>query len=89
MVYKNFNSQGFNKLPICMAKTANSLTGDAAIKGAPTGFKLAINDVFLSAGAGFIVPLVGEISKMPGLPTRPCIYDIDLNTETGEIEGLF
>ena len=72
-----------------MSKTANSLTGDAAVKGAPVGFKLVINDLFLSAGAGFIVPMCGEISKMPGLPTRPCIYDIDLNTETGEIEGLF
>lgn len=72
-----------------MAKTSNSLTGDSAIKGAPTGFKLIINDMSLSAGAGFIVALCGEISKMPGLPTRPCIYDLDVNTETGEIEGLF
>lgn len=60
-----------------MAKTSNSLTGDAAIKGAPTGFKLVINDIFLSAGAGFIVPLVGEISKMPGLPTV-CIVFVSL-----------
>lgn len=72
-----------------MSKTATSLTGDASIKGAPTGFKIEINDIFLSAGAGFIVPMCGEISKMPGLPTRPCIYDIDLDTETGEIIGLF
>lgn len=92
-----------------MAKTQNSLTGDPNIKNAPTGFKLVINDMFVSAGeslyfitrfnkifmkkyflgAGFIVPIVGEISRMPGLPTRPSIYDIDLNTETGEIEGLF
>lgn len=72
-----------------MAKTQNSLTGDPNVKNAPTGFKLAISDIFISAGAGFIVPIVGEISRMPGLPTRPCIYDIDLNTETGEIEGLF
>lgn len=81
--------QGFDRLPICMSKTANSLTGDAAIKGAPTGFKLIVNDMFVSAGAGFIVAMCGEISKMPGLPTRPCIYDIDLDTETGEIVGLF
>lgn len=72
-----------------MAKTQNSLTGDPNIKNAPTGFKLVVNDMFVSAGAGFIVPMVGEISRMPGLPTRPSIYDIDLNTETGEIEGLF
>jgi methylenetetrahydrofolate dehydrogenase (NADP+) / methenyltetrahydrofolate cyclohydrolase / formyltetrahydrofolate synthetase len=84
-----YTEKGYSKLPICMAKTANSLTGDANIKGAPTGFKLVINDIFLSAGAGFIVPLVGEITKMPGLPTRPAIYDIDVDTKTGEIIGLF
>lgn len=81
--------QGYDNLAISMAKTSNSLTGDPAIKGAPTNFTLVINDVLLSAGAGFIVPMCGEISKMPGLPTRPCLYDIDLNTETGEIQGLF
>lgn len=81
--------QGYDKLAICMAKTSNSLTGDAAVKGAPTGFTLKISDIFVSVGAGFVVPMVGEISKMPGLPTRPSIFDIDLNTKTGEIEGLF
>lgn len=81
--------QGFSKLPICMAKTSSSLTGDPSIKGAPVGFKLVVNDIFVSAGAGFIVPICGDISKMPGLPTRPCFYDMDLNTETGEIIGLF
>lgn len=82
-------SKGFNKLPVCMAKTSNSLTADPAIKGAPTGFKVVVNDIFISAGAGFVVVICGDISKMPGLPTRPCFYDMDLNTETGEIEGLF
>lgn len=72
-----------------MAKTAMSLTGDPSAKNAPKDFKLVINDICLSAGAGFIVPMCGEITKMPGLPTRPSIFDIDLNTETGEIEGLF
>lgn len=72
-----------------MAKTSNSLTGDPSVKGAPTGFTLRINDIFVSVGAGFVVPMVGEISKMPGLPTRPSIYDIDLDTKTGEIKGLF
>ncbi|XP_050675314.1 C-1-tetrahydrofolate synthase, cytoplasmic isoform X2 [Leptidea sinapis] len=86
---KQFTEKGYDKFPICMAKTSNSLTGDPAIKGAPTGFTLRINDIFVSVGAGFVVPMVGEISKMPGLPTRPSIYDIDLNTKTGEIEGLF
>lgn len=72
-----------------MSKTSGSLTGDAAIKGAPKGFTLVVQNLYVSAGAGFVVAMCGEISKMPGLPTRPCIYDIDLNTETLEIEGLF
>ncbi|XP_044265434.1 C-1-tetrahydrofolate synthase, cytoplasmic-like [Tribolium madens] len=86
---KMYQEKGYGNLPICMAKTAASLTGDPSIKGAPTGFDLRINDVSLSAGAGFVVPIVGEISTMPGLPTRPAIYDIDINTESGDIEGLF
>lgn len=82
-------AKGFGQLPVCMSKTANSLTDDASVKGAPTGFTLTVSDVYVSAGAGFVVAMCGEISKMPGLPTRPCIYDMDVNTETGEIEGLF
>ncbi|XP_041968896.1 C-1-tetrahydrofolate synthase, cytoplasmic isoform X1 [Aricia agestis] len=86
---KSYAEKGYDKLPVCMAKTSNSLTGDPAVKGAPTGFTLRVNDMFVSVGAGFVVPMVGEISKMPGLPTRPNIYDIDLDTATGEIQGLF
>jgi len=90
-IYRNalFNSQGFGNLPICMSKVSGSFTGDAKIKGAPKGFTLDVEDVYVSAGAGFVVAMCGEVTKMPGLPTRPAIYDIDLNTETGEIEGLF
>ncbi|XP_033229274.1 C-1-tetrahydrofolate synthase, cytoplasmic isoform X2 [Belonocnema kinseyi] len=84
-----YEKLGYKKLPLCMAKTANSLTGDANIKGAPTGFKIEISDIFVSVGAGFIVPMVGEIMMMPGLSTRPCVYDMDWNSETDEIEGLF
>lgn len=84
-----YSDKGYSKLPICMAKTSASLTGDPNIKGAPFGFRLVVNDIFLSAGAGFIVPMIGEISRMPGLPTRPAIYDIDVDTKTGEIIGLF
>lgn len=80
--------KGFSKLPVCMAKTSNSLTADPTIKGAPVGFKVIVNDIFISAGAGFVVVICGDISKMPGLPTRPCFFDMDLS-ETGEIEGLF
>ncbi|KAH8414132.1 hypothetical protein KR222_008158, partial [Zaprionus bogoriensis] len=80
---------GFGKLPICMSKTSGSVTGDANIKGAPKGFTLKVENVYVSAGAGFVVAMCGDITKMPGLSTRPAIYDIDLNTETGQIEGLF
>ncbi|ALC46524.1 pug [Drosophila busckii] len=80
---------GFGKLPVCMSKTSASVTGDDKIKGAPKGFTLNVQDVYVSAGAGFVVAMCGEITKMPGLATRPAIYDIDLNTETGQIEGLF
>ncbi|KAJ8976305.1 hypothetical protein NQ317_010259 [Molorchus minor] len=86
---KQYEEQGYGNLPVCMAKTPLSLTADPKIKGAPTGFTLPINSISVSVGAGFVVPLTGEITKMPGLPTRPAIYDIDLNIETGEIEGLF
>ncbi|KAI8513534.1 C-1-tetrahydrofolate synthase, cytoplasmic [Branchiostoma belcheri] len=84
-----YKSQGFNDLPICMAKTHLSLSHDAERKGAPTGFTLPIRDVRASVGAGFIYPLVGTMSTMPGLPTRPCFYDIDLDPDTEEVKGLF
>ena len=58
------------------------------MKGAPTGFALPIRDVRVSIGAGFIYPLVGTMSKMPGLPTRPCFYEIDVDTATGKVMGL-
>ncbi len=80
---------GFSKLPICMAKTHLSLSHDPTKKGRPTGFVVPIRDVRASVGAGFIYPLVGTISTMPGLPTRPCFFDIDINPETEEISGLF
>ncbi|KAF0760560.1 C-1-tetrahydrofolate synthase, cytoplasmic [Aphis craccivora] len=83
-----YESKGFGKLPVCVAKTALSLSGDPNLKGVPTNFTLPIMDVYVSAGAGFVVTIAGEISKMPSLSTRPSIYDIDLNTETGEIIGL-
>ncbi|XP_017057492.1 C-1-tetrahydrofolate synthase, cytoplasmic isoform X2 [Drosophila ficusphila] len=86
---KRLEEAGFGNLPICMSKVSGSFTGDAKIKGAPKGFILDVEDVYVSAGAGFVVAMCGEVTKMPGLPTRPAIYDIDLNTETGEIEGLF
>lgn len=84
----DYTRKGYGNMPLCMAKTALSVTGDPAIKGAPSGFHLKISDAFISAGAGFVVAMVGEISKMPGLPTRPCFYSMELD-EDGTIHGLF
>uniref|UniRef100_A0A673HDV5 C-1-tetrahydrofolate synthase, cytoplasmic n=1 Tax=Sinocyclocheilus rhinocerous TaxID=307959 RepID=A0A673HDV5_9TELE len=84
-----YSKQGFASLPICMAKTHLSLSHDAEKKGVPTGFVLPIRDIRASVGAGFLYPLVGTMPTIPGLPTRPCFYDIDLDTESGEVHGLF
>ncbi|CAD5118835.1 DgyrCDS7513 [Dimorphilus gyrociliatus] len=84
-----YKKQGFNNLPICMAKTHLSLSDNPQLKGSPKGFTLPISDVRASVGAGFIYPLVGKMSTMPGLPTRPCFYDIDIDLETEDIKGLF
>ncbi|XP_075563020.1 monofunctional C1-tetrahydrofolate synthase, mitochondrial isoform X1 [Pelecanus crispus] len=81
--------QGFGNLPVCMAKTHLSLSHQPERKGVPTGFILPISDVRASIGAGFIYPLVGTMSTMPGLPTRPCFYDIDLDPVTEQVKGLF
>jgi len=86
---ERYEKQGYGGLPICMAKTALSLSDDPSKKGVPTGFTLPIRNVRMSAGASFVYPLVGDMSTMPGLTTRPGFYDIDLDPETGDIEGLF
>ncbi|MCD6363353.1 MAG: formate--tetrahydrofolate ligase [Synergistetes bacterium] len=79
---------GFGKLPICMAKTQLSLSDDPSLKGRPSGFKITIRDVMLSAGAGFVVPIAGEIMTMPGLPKKPTAEMIDVDPN-GRISGLF
>ncbi len=84
-----YNRLGFDKLPICMAKTHLSFTADAAIKGAPTNFRISVREVRASVGAGFIYPLLGKMSTMPGLPTRPVFYDVDVDLRTGKVVGLF
>ena len=86
---ERYTAQGFSGLPICMAKTHLSLSHEADKKGVPTGFVLPIREVRASVGAGFLYPLVGTMSTMPGLPTRPAFYDIDIDPETGRITGLF
>jgi methylenetetrahydrofolate dehydrogenase (NADP+) / methenyltetrahydrofolate cyclohydrolase / formyltetrahydrofolate synthetase len=80
---------GFANLPLCMAKTHLSFSTDASLKGAPTGFRVPVRDIRASVGAGFLYPLLGEMRTMPGLPTRPVFYDVDLDLETGKILGLF
>ena len=80
---------GFDKLPICMAKTHLSLSHDGNLKGRPTGFAFPVRDIRASVGAGFLYPLCGEMRTMPGLPTRPAFYDVDVDLETGRVVGLF
>ncbi|MGH8180015.1 MAG: formate--tetrahydrofolate ligase [Steroidobacteraceae bacterium] len=79
---------GFGNLPMCMAKTHLSVSHDPSLKGAPAGFTVPVRDVRASVGAGFLYPLLGTMSTMPGLPTRPGYYDIDLDLETGRVIGL-
>jgi formyltetrahydrofolate synthetase len=80
---------GFDKLPICMAKTHLSLSHNPEWKGVPRNFKLPVRDIRASVGAGFLYPLCGDMRTMPGLPTRPVYYDVDLDLETGKVKGLF
>ena len=85
---KSWENAGFGKLPVCMAKTQYSFTTDPNRRGAPTGHSIPIREVRLSAGAGFIVVICGDIMTMPGLPSKPASESIMLN-KTGQIEGLF
>ena len=80
---------GFDRLPMNMAKTHLSLSHDPALKGVPKGFKVPIRDIRASVGAGFLYPLCGEMRTMPGLPTRPVFYDVDLDLKTKRVVGLF
>ncbi|MCF6315200.1 MAG: formate--tetrahydrofolate ligase [Marinosulfonomonas sp.] len=79
---------GYGHLPVCMAKTQYSFSTDPTLRGAPTGHTIPIREVRLSAGAGFVVVVCGDIMTMPGLPSRPAAEGIHLN-DAGEIEGLF
>lgn len=79
---------GFENLPICMAKNQYSLSDDPKLLGRPEGFELSVREVYVSAGAGFVVALTGEVMTMPGLPKQPAAYGIDVD-EKGVITGLF
>jgi formyltetrahydrofolate synthetase len=80
---------GFDKLPMNMAKTHLSLSHEVEWKGVPKGYRVPIRDIRASVGAGFLYPLLGTMRTMPGLPTRPVFYDVDLDLETGRVVGLF
>jgi formate--tetrahydrofolate ligase len=84
---KAIEAAGNDKLPICMAKTQLSITDVPEVKGAPTGWTLTVREVRLSAGAGFIVPLTGEMMTIPGLPSNPAAERIDID-DKGYITGL-
>ena len=83
-----FEALGYSNLPICIAKTQYSFSTDATLKGAPTGFKIFVREVRASVGAGFLIPICGDIATIPGLPTRPAYYQIDVDPETGRVVGL-
>jgi len=85
---EQFTKWGLGTLPICMAKTHLSLSHDSNLKGRPRGFRVPIRDIRPSAGAGFLYPLLGTFSTMPGLPSRPAAVDVDIDSE-GRIVGLF
>lgn len=85
---ERLESLGFGNLPICMAKTQYSLSDDQTLLGRPTDFSITVREVYVSAGAGFIVVLTGSVMTMPGLPKKPAAYSIDVD-HTGKITGLF
>ena len=85
---KDFEAMGYGNLPICVAKTQNSISHDPKLIGAPKGFVFPVRDVQLYAGAGFVVALAGDIMTMPGLPKHPAAMDIDVDDD-GVISGLF
>ncbi|MCI5596164.1 MAG: formate--tetrahydrofolate ligase [Lachnospiraceae bacterium] len=85
---KKLTDLGYGNLPVCMAKTQYSLSDDASLLGRPKDFKIHVGDVYVNAGAGFVVVLTGNIMTMPGLPKKPAAFGIDV-TDDGVITGLF
>ena len=85
---KAFEDDGYGNLPVCIAKTQNSISHDPKLAGAPSGYKFPVRDVQLYAGAGFVVALAGDIMTMPGLPKEPAALSIDVD-DNGIISGLF
>ena len=87
-VFDVIETEGLNKLPVCMSKTQKSISDNPALLGKPTGFKVTINDLRLAVGAGFVIAMAGDIIDMPGLPKKPSAEVIDID-ENGVISGLF
>ena len=85
---ENLEKLGFGNLPVCMAKTQYSFSDDAALLGAPSGFTVTVRQIRVSAGAGFLVALTGDIMTLPGLPKVPSAEKIDVDAD-GKISGLF
>jgi formyltetrahydrofolate synthetase len=85
---RHYTELGWDKLPICVAKTQYSLSDNASLKGRPSGFTVMIREVRAYTGAGFLTPIAGEIMTMPGLPSNAAYHSIDLD-DNGEIVGLF
>lgn len=84
---KKVHRLGLEKLPICIAKTQNSLSDDTKLLGRPEGFKVNVREIEIAAGAGFLIPITGKILRMPGLPSIPAAEHIDID-EKGNITGL-
>jgi formyltetrahydrofolate synthetase len=82
-----YTEQGWDKLPICMAKTHLSLSHDPNLKGVPTGFRVFVRDIRQSIGAGFLYPLLGDMTTMPGMPSSPAAMRMDID-EDGNTVGL-
>lgn len=83
-----YEAMGFGKMPVCIAKTQYSFSDDPTAKGAPKGHTLHVREVRASVGAGFIVAICGEMMMIPGLPTRPAFYNIDIDPSSGQVLGL-
>jgi formyltetrahydrofolate synthetase len=85
---KTFTEQGYDRLPVCMAKTHLSLSHDPALLNAPTGFTVTVRDIRAYTGSGWLVPLLGDMQTMPGLGVKPAAFDVDID-ENGRTVGLF
>lgn len=85
---KKINNLGLNELPVCIAKTQKSLSDNPALLGRPTGFTITVREIEIAAGAGFLVPITGDMMRMPGLPAHPASENIDID-DRGTISGLF